>query len=77
MSENVDVAEIMVRLVVERPDGYDRVNIIDLGDWLSDQLGKWIVLPFDNTVRQLIEIDIETCGEAQPATIKDDYVILT
>ncbi len=49
-----------LRLVVEYPEDALLLNIIDLGDWVQDQLNKWIVLPFDNDTRALLETDIET-----------------
>ncbi len=46
-----------LRLVVEYPEDALLLNVIDLGDWVQDQLNKWIKLPFDND-RALLESGI-------------------
>ena len=71
-----DVVEITVILVVERPDGYSPVNSIDLGEWVADSLGKWVVLPFDQTVRELCAIDILTTEVVNAATFNDGIAVL-
>ena len=66
-----------IRLVVERPEGSLLLNIIDLGDWVQDQLNKWIVLPFDNDTRALLESDITTSGEGNEIDYELDPICHT
>ena len=66
-----------IRLVVERPEGSLILNIIDLGDWVQDQLNKWIVLPFDNDTRALLESDITTSGEGNEIDYELDPICHT
>ncbi len=66
-----------LRLVVEYPEDALLLNIIDLGDWVADQLGKWIVLPFDNDTRALLETEIITSGEGNAIDYELDSVCHT
>ena len=49
---------LTVTLIIEQPDSYNRLNDIYLGEWLIDQLPKFISLPFDDT-RALLSVDAE------------------
>jgi hypothetical protein len=56
--------EITVMLTVENPEGSKPLNVIDLSEWLSDQLPSFISLPFDEQGdRALLVIDVSTTGE--------------
>lgn len=55
--------EIVVTLTVENPEDSKPLNVIDLSEWLSDQLPAFISLPFDGQDRALFVIDVFTDGE--------------
>ena len=55
--------EIAVTLTVENPEDSKPLNVIDLMEWLSDQLPAFISLPFDGQDRALLVIDVFTDGE--------------
>ena len=55
--------EMVVTLTVEQPAMALPLNVIDLSEWVSDRLTKWITLPFDPDVRELMEVTVETDGE--------------
>ena len=54
-----------VTLIVEYPEDAHPLNTIALGEWLGDQLGTWIVLPFDSDTRALLEINTETFDDGK------------
>ena len=66
-----------LRLVVEHPEDALLLNIIDLGDWVQDQLNKWIVLPFDNDTRALLESEIITSDEGNEIDYELDPICHT
>ena len=54
-----------ITLIVEYPEDALPLNTIDLGEWLQDQLGEWIVLPFDRDTRALLETNVYTFDDGE------------
>ncbi len=63
---------MVVTLIVEQPDTYNKLNDIYLGEWLAEQLPEFISLPFDD-IRALLSVDVELNldMETVDVTIKD------
>jgi hypothetical protein len=49
---------MVVTLIVEQPDNYNKLNDIYLGEWLAEQLPEFISLPFDD-IRFLVSVDVD------------------
>lgn len=66
-----------VRLVIERPEGSLPLNTIDLSEWVQDQLGKWVTMPFDDDTRALLESDITTLDDGNEIDYELDPICHT
>ncbi len=64
--------EIVVTLTVENPLGSKPLNVIDLSEWLGDQLPSFIALPFDGQDWALLVIDVGTTGEGTIINYEDN-----